>query len=121
LLSLETALDEGKVKVELPLELDLPHDRSTAGFGGVGARLQPRPGPSPRVPQSKDFDAGGSRPDSVLELVVDAAEVDPPDAGQLHVGRSGTDLGIQPDQGQSVSYRLVYGAGGGGSVLLPPL
>jgi hypothetical protein len=85
LLSLETALDEGKVKVELPLELDLPHDRSTAGFGGVAARLQPRPGPSSHVPQSKDFDAGGLRP------------VDPSRAGQLHVGRAGTDLGIQPD------------------------
>jgi hypothetical protein len=97
LLSLETALDEGKVKVELPLELDLPHDRSTAGFGGVAARLQPRPGPSSHVPQSKDFDAGGFRPDSVVEVVVDAAQVDPSRAGQLHVGRAGTDLGIQPD------------------------
>lgn len=56
--------------------------------------LQFGPGSSTHVPESQDFDAGGFRPHSVVEVVVDAAEVNPPDAGQLHVGCAGTDLGI---------------------------
>lgn len=51
---------------------------------------------------------------------MNTAEVDSPDARQLHVGRSCSDLRIRPDQLQCVPNRLLDGTGSSGSVLFPP-
>ena len=69
--------------------------RLTAGLGGMNT-LDWRNGATTCVPECKDLD--GIRHDAVVEMIIDAAEVNAPDARESCVARERTNLRLTPDQ-----------------------
>ncbi len=69
--------------------------RLTAGLGGMNT-LGWWNGATTCVPERKDLDC--IRHDAVLEMVMDAAEVNAPDAGESGVARERTNSRLAPDQ-----------------------
>jgi hypothetical protein len=91
--------------------------RLTAGLGGMNT-LDWRNGATTCVPERKDLD--GIRHDAVVEMIIDAAEVNAPDARESCVARERTNLRLTPDQRKGLLDLVSDGSGSRSSIDLPP-
>ena len=80
--------------------------------------LNRRNGAATGVPESKDLD--GIRHDTVVEMVVDAAEMNTPDAKESRVARKRTNTRLTPDERKGLLDLVSDGSRRRNSIELPP-
>ena len=89
----------------------------TAGLGGMNA-LDGRNGTTTCVPERKDLD--GFRRDAVVEMVMNAAEMNASNARKCSIARERTNSRLTPDQRKGTLDLVSDRSRSRGSIDLPP-